>query len=300
MPINKLDLPGALIFFHIGKTAGTTFRYILLRNYPEVASLSMLYGINPKCVDELKKLPPERRAEIKYVHAHMTPFGIHEYLPHSTYVTLLRNPLDRVISAYYHIQRERTHPLHHTLVSNNMSFQDYLTSGVATAEVQSGQTRIISGIKGVDWVTGAGPLSQDVLEQAQNNLEHYFSLVGLTERFDESLLLLKKLLGWSYFNILYRKLNVAPWRPSQKEMPQDVLEILKEYNELDLKLCQFAELKLDVLIKTYGSSFYTELRTFQLLNKLYNRLPKFPLLSGYVKQAISPRTKKWHPQSPSR
>ena len=89
-----------LIFFHIAKTAGTTLHAILERNFPADTVVSMNYGADPLCVEEFRHLSDGRKAQIKYLHAHMVPFGIHTLLPASKYIVLLRNPVDRVLSEY--------------------------------------------------------------------------------------------------------------------------------------------------------------------------------------------------------
>ena len=51
---------------------------------------------------------------------HMT-FGLHEVLPQTaTYITVLRDPVDRVISAFYFMRNYKLHPLYWKLRREEM------------------------------------------------------------------------------------------------------------------------------------------------------------------------------------
>jgi len=53
---------------------------------------------------------------------------------------------------------------------------------------------------------------------------------GLTEKFDESLLLFKAAFGWGM--PLYKRENVAGNKPPRKEIPSDVVSTIQENNSL--------------------------------------------------------------------
>ena len=260
-----------LIFFHIAKTAGFTLDMIIRRQFPQDSIYSINPGANLNSVDEFKSLPTERGAKTRYLHAHLVPFGIHELLPQPPiYITLLRNPVERVISRYFHVLRDPNNPLHHA--AKNLSLQDFVTSGVLSADGQNGQTRVISGVRGIDWVTASGPLSHDILEIAKTNLREHFLLIGISERFDESLILLKRALGWRTKDILYVKQNVGRNRPPIDEIDNDTLKLIERYNELDIELYAWAKQIFEEQICQQDSSFRSELQTFRVCNKIYGRI----------------------------
>jgi hypothetical protein len=261
-----------LIFFHIAKTAGTTLHTILSRNFSPDTIMSMDYGNNPQCVNEFKHLAAKQKTKLRYLHAHMVPFGIHEHIPRvSAYIVLLRDPVERVLSEYFYIRRMEAHPLHHLVISKNIGLDDFISSGISPAAVQSGQTRLLSGVKGVDWATGCGPLTQDIFENTKRNLLSHFMLVGLTERFDEFLVLLKRAMGWKNIKLVYRKQNSTPDRPRKQDVSKDLLKLMEEYNHFDNELYEFARQRFDELICSQERTFFIELQTFRLLNKMYNQ-----------------------------
>src|SRR5690606_18742995 len=126
------------------------------------------------------------------IKGHM-PFGVHEYLPNeSTYITMLRDPVERVISHYDYVLRRTTHHLRARIIESNMDLEAYVTSGI-THEMDNGQVRLLSGH---DDDLPFGACSELHLQQALRNLREHFSVVGLAERFDHSILLMQHALGW--------------------------------------------------------------------------------------------------------
>lgn len=251
-----------LIFLHIPKAAGSTLHSIIERNYPKESIYTIDGSRVLESIKEFKTLPESKRAEIRCVKGHM-PFGLHMSLPQpTTYVTVLRDPIDRVISHYYFVLRTPSHYLHDMVVTNRMSLEEYVSSRISP-ELVNGQTRDISGIGCFEMVD----LSDDVLEIAKRNLKEYFAFVGLGEKFDESLLLMRRTFSWR--NIFYVKQNVSRNRPLKSEIPIKTLKAIEEHNKLDMELCEFAKQILEEQIREQGPSFKYELRTFRLLNKVY-------------------------------
>jgi hypothetical protein len=87
-------MSGILIFLHIPKTAGTSFNHILRDIYGK-----SFYRVKPGGKwRKAKRLPVSTRC----VTGHM-PYGIHKKwkLEDFQYVTLLRYPVDRIISLWW-------------------------------------------------------------------------------------------------------------------------------------------------------------------------------------------------------
>ncbi|MEO6969971.1 MAG: sulfotransferase family 2 domain-containing protein, partial [Chthoniobacterales bacterium] len=102
----------AVIFLHLPKTAGTTLNRLIEWEYP----LSEMYSIDPVLfrwsAAHLRKLSPDRLKKTRMFKGHML-FGLHEALPQpATYITVLRDPVDRVLSAFYFMRSYKLHPLY--------------------------------------------------------------------------------------------------------------------------------------------------------------------------------------------
>jgi hypothetical protein len=105
-----------------------------------------------------------------------------------------------------------------------------------------------------------------MLEQAKRNLAT-FAAVGISERFDETLILLKQLFGWS--NTFYVKANVGRNRAARQEFSKDTLAALERYNELDQQLYEYATKLFANSIAERGRGFQRKITSFRLINRAY-------------------------------
>lgn len=251
-----------IIFLHIPKTGGVTLHSIIDNIYP----VGNIYTIDPakdeKPLKKLKKLPHEEKRNIKVLRGHMG-FGRHEVLPQTcTYITMLRDPVDRIISHYYYVLQTLGHELHERVKLLKMDLKEYVTSGISR-ELNNGQTRVISGLKS-DYHYGENP--QERLMTAKNNLRKYFSVIGLTEKYEETLILLKREFGWDW--PFYRRVNVTKGKVARENIPASTIETIREYNQLDIELYDYAMKLFDEKICEQDESFFPEVEKFKKLNKI--------------------------------
>jgi hypothetical protein len=254
------------IFLHIPKTAGTTLNHIMERHYPphQIFSFGPVDG-----VEAFTQLPLEQRHAFRLVRGHMA-FGLHAYVrPPYRYFTMLRKPVERVISYYYFMLERPEHYLHNSLHENRMGLEAFVASGWSTM-AENAQTRMLSGV--YHGPPGFGELDETVLEAAKRNLREQFVTVGLTERFDESLLLLRRYLGWN--KIYYQRQNVTRKRPSRRQISPQTLAVIRAHNQLDLELYDYARALMDAQIEAYGPVFQQDLVLFKRKNRLSIPLQK--------------------------
>jgi hypothetical protein len=250
----------AVIFLHIPKTAGSTLNSIITRQYRE----KDIYSIDTKRViesmEEFKYFPQHQLEKIKLLKGHMY-FGLHEYLPMpSTYITILREPIDRVLSTYYYVMRQKNHN-HYEIANQTQDIKNYILKA-EPKQFDNGQTRLLAGMDAIP--VEFGNCSNQMLEAAKNNLKKHFSVVGTTERFDETLILIKQKLGWHL--PLYAKKNVTNKRPKKKQISQDILDTIVELNQLDLELYKYAEVLLQKAIKQQQPNLLQEVERFKFYN----------------------------------
>jgi hypothetical protein len=121
------------------------------------------------------------------------------------------------------------------------------------------------------------PATTDTLEIAKRNLDEHFVVVGLSERFDESLLLLRKALGWK--NIYYVKRNVTKNRPSKQQLPRETISLIEKHYDLDIQLYEHARQRFEETIREQGAGFESELKSFRRNNKLYGTVWRSQVLT---------------------
>lgn len=245
------ELP--IIFLHIPKTGGMTFSEILARQYARRAVLQI-----DGAGHDLGRMSEQRRRELRCLYGHM-PFGIHAALARpAVYVTLLRNPVERIVSIYYYALRRPEWGLHRQIGGGALSLHDFAGSEIA-AEFHDQQTRLLSGVQ--QPVGGA-----EALAVAKTNLDEHFALAGLTERFDEFLLLCRRRFGWKHIYHVQR--NVNRHRPRIDEIDRATISLIEERNQLDAALCELARGRLDDHLRQYPT-LARDLRRFRRINVQY-------------------------------
>ena len=218
----------AVIFLHLPKTAGTTLNRLIEWEY----SLGEMYSVDPVLFEwsfaRLRRLSKRRLRRTRMFKGHML-FGLHEVLPQpATYITVLRDPVERVLSAFYFMRSYKLHPLYWKFRNEKWTVEEF----VQRSTRDNVQCKIIANAH------YHSPCTQEVLDRAIDHLDNYFSVVGLSERFEESLALMKLRFGWQLNS--YSSFNVTRARPKKGDLPQATLDLISEKNRFDVALYQHA------------------------------------------------------------
>lgn len=255
-----------VIFLHLPKTAGFTMHGIVLRQYKGKPNTNIL---NNQEAQKFRELPVADRERNEVVMGHMA-FGLHTCFSKPeevSYFTLLRDPVKRVISHYYYILKRKTHHLHDIIVDRNYSLKDYVDSGVK-ANTENLQVRLLSD----NIEAPHGTCTREMLEIAKSNLEKHFSVVGLTEYFDETVLLIQQYYGWK--TPYYARDNVTGHGVKPEHLDPETLQTIQHYNQLDMELYLWAKKRLEDQIQSGGEEFQRKLSRFRKKNGYYQRLVK--------------------------
>jgi hypothetical protein len=239
-----------LCFIHIERAGGTTMHHIFRNNFLSFLTLTpSLWSNEPGATltaaelhGLLRALPFTRgfgghstRVYAGYERASRQPID---------YITFLRSPVSRYIS-HFHYQ------------VNTMNIPWTVESFLAEPRFGNFMTIRIAGAPDVG--------------RAKELLRSQFSFVGLTERFDESLLLLRDSLNLPTLDVRYELQNVG--RSGETRTIGDlgrpeVVEEIRSQNRLDLELYEFVRDELyPESLSRYGPNLGTDLQHFRLHNE---------------------------------
>ncbi|KAK3738137.1 hypothetical protein QZH41_005325 [Actinostola sp. cb2023] len=108
--------------------------------------------------------------------------------------------------------------------------------------------------------------NQSAIENYIDYTDNEFNLVMILEHFDESLILLKQLMCWSFEDILYFKLNERQDKHKRDALEQTVKDNIRSWNYADNLLYQYFNQTLWRKIKAQGKAFVRELEIFRRIN----------------------------------
>lgn len=275
-----------IIFTHVPRSAGTTLVNIMSRHYPSREQFFFYVreksGNIDMALEEFKRLSDEDKNKLKLLQGH-TSFGIHTYYPAYTYITLLRDPTERVLSYYYYIVNRKDHYLHNLVLNNKMRLEDFVTSGIS-AELDNIQVRQLSGMT----KTLIGKCTEAMLNTAKSNLLNQYAVFGITERFDESIILMKRHFNWQY--PFYYKMNTISNKPLKEQLSLSTRRAIEKYNGLDVELYNFATGKFQEIVEQQNGTYQQELNNFMRYNAMMQKISRpytgnlgFTLWNAYAK-----------------
>lgn len=233
-----------LAFVHIEKSAGSTLKWILGRNfglrYCEVRTLSKASRKTFSARD--LRLHLLLNPFISCVAGHsVKPWSDLEKVGGVDYITILRNPVQRYISYYSY----GGGPLR---AAWPFSFDEYLEK----PNHRNFQTRKIVGTEDAD--------------EAKRVLSERFLSVGVAEDFDSFLVLLKRRLALHELDIRYIRQNVQS-RTGRSAFEEKYKDQIIANNEADLALYRFVKHELLPAEKSdYGEDFEKDLSRFTSSN----------------------------------
>ncbi|MCF7886003.1 MAG: sulfotransferase family 2 domain-containing protein [Candidatus Marinimicrobia bacterium] len=234
--LNKKNISKKIIVFvHIQKTAGTTFKWILRNNFGLShcdSAMTKTSLFNQERLNFAKLVFPALKSiaghNLKEPTKHLTQNNL-------LFVTFLRDPVKRVISHHQDsILRQG--------VDRSTTIKEALEHGEISEHLNNWSTKMIAG--------------EANFEKAKNLLIKKYSLVGLTQHFDKSVEMFEKISPYKV-NINYTKRIVARKNHIKNKILNDKQKIatIKKHNREDIKLYNYVKNELfPQYIEKYGDN----------------------------------------------
>lgn len=218
-----------LIHLHVMKTGGTTLQRLLKRIYGDEFCPHQVWDL----------LRHEDLTQWRVYSGHMG-VGIADHIDRQpVFITMLRHPVEQALSLYGFWQRlsvsQPDHPASIVHRTAEQSFREWLEDPLGREQKLNGQTRALAMRYGDRDL----PYSDDVLLSLATAVLDRCAVVGLTERFDESIAMMGRVLGWAETD--YANAEVAPKRPQMLDLPAETVRQMMMLQRLDFALVAYAE-----------------------------------------------------------
>ncbi|MGM0650352.1 MAG: sulfotransferase family 2 domain-containing protein [Bacteroidota bacterium] len=259
-----------IYFIHIPKTAGSTFDEILSKQYGKQhildlnnVEIDMEFKNDthkPKIESQLSK-----KEEVIAATGHFR-YGLHNMIDQhqpARYVAFFRNPKDQFLSQYYYCLNLEAYPDIKKSFEATGNLQGFLDSDLMYYSVNM-QTYFLTDTPGRKEFMEK---QEAMLEEAVNHVESSFLFCGLAERFDESLVVLKELLGWKKLP-LYRKKKVNKYRDQHASNIDKLDKSIRDINAYDFALYEKVYSKF-MASKSKVKHLKLKVFVFRLINKIH-------------------------------
>ena len=210
-------------------------------------------------VSELLQPRPGGCWEIQVTHGIFSAEGEHEVLPKNQtfYTTIIRSPATQVPSAFYYFGQEKRQRLKY---GKKFSKSELIDKYLERANITP--TDFLSPAIDLGWKRWSANMGYDMPVEDKINgfIEHMkeeMDLVMISERIDESLIVLKEYMEWKLDDILYLNRNIAP-SLSKTNLTKSTIRNIYNHLTLDKQMFDFFNASLDRHIEKLGRKHINE------------------------------------------
>ncbi len=240
----------SLYFLHIGKTAGRSFEDYLKSHFTP---------------DETLRINVPTGYPVKRASAAAADRNIRLYIGHLGYhflslfpegrrplwVTMLRDPIERVISHYYFLRnakpiKERHFAYRIQEIAGTCTLLEFVESTETDQITTNNQfnnlvdSEFIYREQDKKKFKRSENSTVELVQLVKQRLENECLFLGITEQYDRSIKLLSYLLKWDPPAESQGKLNVTPRKPARDAIDPNVIEGIKQRVQLDIEIYEFA------------------------------------------------------------
>ena len=232
------------------KTGSSTLQNILLRfgvnhdlNFVFPKNSWMFSVLKPWNTEDLTNGPwKQLEFDIFAAHSVWDRDKVRTLIPDAKFVTLLRHPVDVYESLFVFMGLQKF---------SNMTINEYVV------KLEKGEHRVGTAYVNRNpllWDFGMNVSDMDDVVKVESkiaSLEKQFDLVMITEKFAESMILMKDLLQWDIDDVRYLTQN-ARVNSQRSTMSNKTLKFLKDWMWADMMLYEHFSYKFENLLAEYG------------------------------------------------
>jgi hypothetical protein len=278
---NRPTAPDVLIHLHIAKTGGTSLSSMVKHGFAsdEVFEWTR-HGVEKysglglatydACQQQLRDFGLER---IRYIAGHV-PMGVHRLFDRPTkYITVLRNPIERIISLFYFMMEIKA-----PFLSNGrpVSFEEYVESRF-DIHLHDYQARVLSGCSELDppapepgEMVPAAAVERRHLEAAKRNIDEHFLAIAPVEQMTELALVVRRIYAWPMRRLQNEYKNPTKERPHAMDISLRLMKIIEDCNSHDMELYEWVGKRFAEQRRLFEPELSRDLRIYGIVNRALN------------------------------
>ena len=231
----------------------------------------------PLVLNEVSSLVNKDSAKIFSSHIRFNKGPVNTIFPKpkAKYITIIRHPVSQFKSAWVFYSRFKKS----TMISLAESpLNKFLSPPNALEEIRKILLKT-GNYKAYSHISNPNLFDMGLEQENQQNMalvnryidkmEEEFDLVMITDYFDESLILLKRLLCWEFEDIVYIKLRE---KKKKLEFKEEVKNNILTWNHADVTLFDHFNKTFWRKVQREGPSFYEDLKAFRKMNQDYQAM----------------------------
>ncbi|MBI2214485.1 MAG: sulfotransferase family 2 domain-containing protein [Acidobacteria bacterium] len=270
---HRLTADERLVFVHIPKTAGLTFRALLAKHFDVRQSYPRPDEWWWPHLGTSEELSRYRLFNGHYV------YSIGEAVRNAVFVTMLRHPVDRLVSTYHYVARTPNAFQHDYVVSRALSLDEFLSDPVTVHAQANWAAGFVASIPAAQlkthqqkmghseaWASGDSLFPNLGASVAAERLES-FAMFGLCERFQDSAFMLDFVFGWKPATN-YQSFNVAATGNRRADLAPRLVDAVLEANSVDVAMYERASALFEerfhrmceLLLERFGAASHAHMK----------------------------------------
>lgn len=251
-------------FLKVYKAASSTVQNIFFR-FGLKRNLNFVFPRKDQhfhSIDQLMPIKPPEHYDILAIHT-IFKEELFTVLPNdSINVAIVREPLDRMVSAAFYYRDVFSDP-YLTRIPKEGFIENLVNQSELYDKDYFSRTKN-SMAKDFGFPTGLTIRDANKINEILDYLDKRFKFIMVAERFDESLVLLKRLLNWKLSNILYIQSNTHS-HTGPRPLSEEAMEKFRKTCFLDYMIYARFKSKFDAIVKQQGAGFQQEVEQFRAI-----------------------------------
>lgn len=231
--------PKRILFDHLPKCGGSTLVAYLDDHYPQ-RKIFRIKGDDVRAsVAEFQRRPKKKRLLYELIRGHRADKLIKLVHPDIIKITMLRDPIERIISHYYYVKRQPSHYLHSKMKEGNWGLRDYVLMGSESSEeLMNWYVCHFSGMTNDEVARNQG----DAVRKALDSVTRKYDVVGFLDDFPSFIEQLRRRAGLRHvYNDI--RVNVTRNRPNREDLTPETIRAVEELNLADIDFYEQVKMK---------------------------------------------------------